>query len=234
MGIFGFSTEASAGGDFLPVLKYDARAGRFFRVDRVNTGAGFVSEPADVTNGFKAMFDLENIETGWINFNTGGAPDFRLVPMGHALPQKPGEGHKNGIRFMVKLSKEIGGEKPIREISTTARAFLSGLEALYLDYEKNKSEHPGHLPIAVLETTVPIKSGQGQQQSTNYQPRFKIAGWAPRGDLVFQSRSPTNGATAAPAAAPQAVSPPNTGSTRVDPPRAALAAVEPADADDFG
>ena len=33
--VFGFSTEPSAGGDFTPIIKYDARAGRIFRVDRV-------------------------------------------------------------------------------------------------------------------------------------------------------------------------------------------------------
>lgn len=230
MSVFGFSTEPCAGGDFLPVLKYDARAGRFFRVDRVNTGGGFVSEQVDVTHGFKAVFDLENIETGWINFNTGGAPDFQLVPMGQPLPTRPSEGHKNGVRLMVKLGKEVGGEKPIREVSATARAFLSGLEALYLDYQAQRAGHEGKLPIVTLETTVPIKTGQGAQQSTNYQPRFKIVGWAQCGDLMFQPKK------AAQSKAPQTVStPPATGATRVDPPAAKQ--LEPAMAgseDDFG
>src|SRR5215207_197446 len=125
---FGFSTEPSSGGDFMAICKYDARAGRIFRVDRVDTGQGFASEPVDITHNFKAIMDLENIETGWIDFATGGAPDFRLVPMGTALPGRPSDKHKNGIRFMLKLSKESGGEKPIREIAGTSKAFLSGVE----------------------------------------------------------------------------------------------------------
>lgn len=236
MGIFGFSTAPSAGGDFLPVLKYDARAGRFFRVDRVDTGNGFVSEPVDVTSGFKAIFDLENIETGWINFSTGGAPDFRLVPMGQPVaPVKPGEGYKNGVRFMVKLAKEVGGEKPVREIANTSRAFLSGLETLYNLYDQERSCNPGKLPVVALEGTTPIKSGQGTQTSTNYMPRFKIVGWAARGDLVFVPKAPQavndKPVTSIGSAAPNV--PPSTGSTRVDPPKPVEPALVGAD-DDFG
>ena len=66
--VFGFSTEMSGGGDFTPIVKYDSRAGRIFRVDRVQTNDGFVSDPVDITQGFKAVFDFENIEVGWIDF----------------------------------------------------------------------------------------------------------------------------------------------------------------------
>ena len=63
-------------------------------------------------------------------FTPGQAPDFRLVPIGYQLPDRPSPNHKNGLRFMLKLSKESGGEKPIREIAgTSAKAFLSGVEA---------------------------------------------------------------------------------------------------------
>ena len=48
--LFGFSTEPSGGGDFTPIIKYDARAGRVFRVDREQTTDGFASNPVDVTS----------------------------------------------------------------------------------------------------------------------------------------------------------------------------------------
>ena len=32
--IFGFSTEPSNGEEYFPIVKYDARAGRMFRVDK--------------------------------------------------------------------------------------------------------------------------------------------------------------------------------------------------------
>jgi hypothetical protein len=223
MSVFGFSTEPSTGGDFLPIVKYDARAGRLFRMDRVDTGNGFANDAVDITSTFKAMVDFENVEVGWINFPAGSAPHFALVPMGTQLPAKPSEQHKNGVRFMLKLAKDCGGEKPIREIAGTSKAFLSGIEAAFTAYQAQKAANPGKLPVLTLEKTTPIKSGSGDRQSTNYQPTFKISGWAPRGDLAFQPKMS--------APAPVAVTPPTTGSTVVAPP-----APQPvlAGADDFG
>lgn len=228
---FGFSTEPSAGGDFLPIIKYDARAGRIFRMDRIDVGGQFTNSPVDITSSFKALADFENIETGWINFATGGAPDFRLVPMGDALPIKPSDQHKNGVRVMLKLSKECGGDKPIREVAGVAKAFLAGLEQAYTLYQTEKGANPGKLPVLALETTTPIKSGSGDKQSTNYQPKFKIVGWAPRGDLVFV---PKGGGFVdrGDGVEKRTVTPPSTGSTKVDPP--AVKQPEMADADDFG
>lgn len=224
MSVFGFSTEPSTGGDFMPIVKYDARAGRLFRVDRVDTGAGFASDQVDITSSFKAIVDFENIEVGWIDFPPGAAPNFSLVAMGTQLPDRPTPRHKNGVRFILKLAKDCAGTKPIREIAGTSKAFLSGIEAVFTAYQSEKAANAGKLPVIVLEKTTPIKSGSGEKTSTNYQPTFKIASWAPRGDLVFQSKG-----TAAPAASQQ--TPPSTGSTKVEPPAKQS---EMAGADDFG
>jgi hypothetical protein len=227
MSVFGFSTEPSSGGDFLPILKYDARAGRFFRVDRVDTGQGFESDVVDVTNTIKMMVDFENIEVGWIDFQPGSAPSFVLVPMGKQLPPKPSDRHKNGLRFMVKLAKDCGGAKPIREVAGTSKAFLSGIEQVYLEYMKQKDANPGKLPVLTLEKTVPIKTGSGEKSSTNYTPILKIIGWAARGDLKFEGKAagaPTPNATGNGAA-------PATGATRAVPPQAQQHTVS---ADDFG
>jgi hypothetical protein len=226
MSVFGFSTEPSAGGDFMPIVKYDARAGRIFRMDRVDTGNGFSTDQIDITSNFKAIVDFENVEVGWIDFPAGAAPNFALVPMGNQLPDRPSPRHKNGVRFILKLAKDCGGVKPIREIAGTSKAFLSGVEAVFTAYQAEKAANAGKLPVIVLEKTTPIKSGSGEKQSTNYQPTFKISGWAPRGDLVFQPKG---------GAAPQTTSPqhtpPSTGSTKVEPP---AKQAEMADADDFG
>jgi hypothetical protein len=228
MSVFGFSTEVSADGDFTPILKYDARSGRSFRVDRVDTGNGFANEPVDITASFKALFDFENVEVGWIDFNPNSPPDFHLVPMGSALPERPSQRHKNGVRFMIKLAKECAGTKPVRQVAGTAKAFLSGIEAVFKDYEAGKAANPGKLPVIILEKTTPVKSGSGEKTSTNYRPHFKIVGWAPRGDLKFEP----NAKTAAPSVQ-TAPTPPSTGSTKVDPPKAAPATAT-ADEDDFG
>ena len=215
MSIFGFSTAPSSGGDFLPVLRYDARAGRFFRVDRVDAGQGFQSVLTDITDGIKFVADFENIEVGWINFQPGSPPSFALVPMGQRLPDRPTEQHKNGVRFMVKLTKECAGPegKAVREIVGTARAFLSGVEAAYLEYQKYKDANKGKLPVFTLERTVPIKSGG--VSSTNYSPVFKMAGWVVRKDFPHSPK--TNGA----GLQPQGNGAPATGATTRSAPEAA-------------
>jgi len=188
MSVFGFSTEP-ASGDFLPIIKYDARAGRVFRIDRSQTG----QTPVDITDAFCAIFDLENVETGWMNFS-GSVPDFKLVPLNPngetTLPVRPSENHKNGIRLLLKLHPACAGaDKPIREFSTSAKAALSGLQKLYLDYQQARAAQGNKLPIVGMRGAVPVKTGTGERQSTNYVPQFVIIGWADRpSDLVYIAR----------------------------------------------
>lgn len=232
---FGLSYDAGSTGDIIPILKYDSRAGRFFRVDR----ADGVNTPVDVTRSLKMVADLENVEVGWINFATGGAPDFVMTMIGQPLPARPSPDHKQGVRIMVKLGKECGGD--IREISTVAKSALRGLEELHTTYQASLADHAGQLPIVALKDTIGVTSGQGAQKSTNYQPVFEIAGWAGRpADLVHKPKTRRDAATAAPAAAPFSTSatPPATGSTKVEPPAASATARTPepgaAAEDDFG
>ena len=208
----GFSTEASAGGNFLPIVKFDCRAGRMFRRDRENGE----NTDIDVTKNFKAVFDLENIEVGWIDFDTGGAPSFALGPIGNE-PAKPNEKHKRGVRFVVKLAKECGGD--VREMASTAKAFLRGLDELHDAYMEGILKNPTKLPVVVLADTVAVTTGEGSRKSTNYSPKFEISAWVARpADFKPQQR-------AAVAETPR-TSAPSTGSTKVAPPVA--------DEEDFG
>lgn len=235
--IFGFSTEPSAGGDFLPIVKYDARAGLWFRIDRVDSGAGFLPEPVDITRNFKAIFDLENLETGWIAFPSGSAPLSALVGMKLLLgkettfPNQPGEIYKHGLRFMVKLAKDIGGDKPVREVMGTSKAFLNGIEGLFRDYLRDAPANAGKLPVVVMDGITMIKTGSGNKVSSNYRPNLKIAAWAPRGDLEWKPRA--NVATAPAVASHNGGSRPATGATRAEPP-AATPATPAVDLSDFG
>lgn len=211
----GLQTE-SAGGDFLPILKFDARAGRFFRRDRNGTETSEV----DITKSFKAVVDMENIEVGYINFMTGGAPDFVLVPLGDPMPQKPSDNHKQGFRIVCKLGSECGGD--LREFSSCAKVVIKGIDALHEAYLAGEKQNPGKLPVIVLKDTVPVTT-EGKQKSTNYQPVFDIVSWVPRPkDMQPQ---PRGGKVASPTTAPA------TGSTPVAPPAAKPAM---ADAEDFG
>jgi hypothetical protein len=220
----GFGLNLSNGGskDFLPIVKYDARAGRMFRVDK----DGGVSTPVDITRNFKAVFDLANVEIGWMAFAAGTAPDLRLVPLGADLPEKPSANHNKGVRFLVKLSKENGGD--VRELAGTSKAMLNSLEKLHDEYLAGLSDNPGKLPIVALIDTIAVESGSGQYKNTNYTPIFEIVGWSARpNDLVASPRGDSV-APAAPAARP---APPSTGSTRAAAP-APRAAVN--DEEDFG
>src|SRR5215204_7176925 len=145
--VFGFSTAPSSGGDFLPIVKYDARSGIMFRVDSLATANGFEKNPVDISAGFQAQVDFDNIETGWIDFS-GSAPSFVLVPLGQKLPDRPSINHKNGLRFLIKLATQCADGMPrVREMASTAKAFLSGIENVYRQYLAEKAQHPGELPV---------------------------------------------------------------------------------------
>jgi hypothetical protein len=221
---FGFTFNS--GEDFLPIIKYDARAGRLSRRDRINNE----NTDVDITRTFKAVFDFENVEVGWINFPAGGAPDFRLVPYdGSPMPPKPGDTYKQGLRMMVKLGKECGGD--VRELASNAAAFLEGINKLHDAYLSGVAQNPGKLPVVTLQDSIATTKGSGEKKSTNYVPVFAITGWVPRPqDLVHKPRSQS--ASSGPAAAPASGAPPATGSTVAAPPPASQPA--PAAADDFG
>jgi hypothetical protein len=226
---FGFNYETS-GGDIIPIIKFDARAGRFTRVDRVDG----VNNPVDITQTFKAVMDFENIEVGFIDFPAGSAPIFRVAPIGQPMPEKPGPNFKQGIRMMLKLGKDCGGD--VREIASTAKAMLGAFDSCHNEYLAGVKNNAGKLPVVALETVIPIvtqgRNDKGEPvKTTNYAPVFKIASWVERpADLVF---SPKNGGGVTPApvqaSTPAPALPPSTGSTQVSAP-----AAEASSEDDFG
>lgn len=222
-----YNSGGGDNGDIIPFVKYDARAGRFFRNDRSEVNGAYSNNAVDITNNFKAVMDLENLEVGYLLFAAGAAPQFLLVKLGDPMPQKPADAKwKQGVRVMMKLHQTCGGD--VRETSSNAAAFLKGFDELHSAYEASKGANPGMLPIVTLKTTTPITSGSGEKKSTNYQPVFEITGWAPRPkDLVHVGKG-----GAQPAANTSANAPPATGSTQVGAP--AAKELETAGANDFG
>jgi len=213
----GINYEAASSGDIIPIVKYDAKAGRMFRRDRVNGE----NEQIDITRSFKAVFDFENLETGFIDFNTGGAPSFALahIDSKSKVTSPPTPGHKPGARVLVKLTKECGGD--VRELASTAKAFLRGIDAAHDAYVSGAAANPGKLPVFVLKDTIPITSEGGGNKTTNYSPVFELVSWAARpSDLTYVPRA-TEAATET-----KASHAPTTGSTKVSAPVA--------DEDDFG
>lgn len=175
----GLVTESNGGGDFNKVVKFDARAGRMFRVDREqDSGGQWTTENVEITNGFTAVMDLENIEVGWCMFAAGVAPQLTLVPLGQPLPARPTDQHKQGFRLMMKLGKSSGGD--VREISATSKAVLGAVDELHTAYEAGKADNPGKLPLVALTGSKPIVSTGKGQTSTNYSPIFEIQKWIDR------------------------------------------------------
>lgn len=194
----GIKTESASAGEIIPIIKYNAKAGRAFRVDRSNASGTWEKEDVEITSNFKAVFDMENIEVGWMNFNTGGAPDFQLAPLGSSAGPRPSENHREGFRVMMKLAKEAGGD--VREFCSVAKVVLKGFDDLHDAYLRGSETNPGKLPVVALKSTKEIKTGSGAQKSTNYQPVFEITGWAARpADLVFKPKAKSSNGHAAPA-----------------------------------
>lgn len=210
--------QESTGGNFLPIVKYDARAGRVSKRDRGPDG----THEVDITRNFKAIFDMENAEAGWIMFPAGAAPQFHMSRMADGEPvAKPGEDFKRGVRFVLKLSKDCGGD--VRELASNANAFMKGVRKLFADYKEGSKSNPGKLPVVTMADSVAETSGEGQRKSTNYVPVFEITGWVTRPeDLVYAPRNSSPPPSSSPSSYGSA---PATGSTKV---------AAPVDEDDFG
>lgn len=175
----GLQTESGGGGDFAEIVKFDARAGRMFRVDRTQDASGnWTTNNVEITNGFQAVFDLENVQVGWAHFAAGVAPSFALVPLGQPLPAKPSENHKQAFKMMMKLGKQSGGD--VREMAAQSKAVISSIDALHTAYEAQKAANPGKLPVVALTGSTPIVSTGKGQSSTNYSPNWEIVKWVDR------------------------------------------------------
>lgn len=238
---FGFMNQPEGGQTFLPFVKYDSRAGRMFRVDKKADGS---TENVDITRSFKALIDMENVETGWMHFAAGAAPIYALSRHDEPNPPKPVAEAKEGVRLILQLGSACGGD--VRELSSNAKSLLVGISDLHSAYEAGLKDNPGKLPIVVLADTKPVVTTGKNGSSTNYMPAFEIVGWAARSaQLVWSPKAITALTPAAPTAPAAQVAwaapsgaPPQTGSTVVPPPPQTATFTAPAMAkvaeDDFG
>jgi hypothetical protein len=201
---------------YLPFLVFLPKSSFFVKVIKYSAGS-FTTTFSKLA--FKAIFDFDNVEIGWINFNTGGAPDYRVRRYADGVKvDKPSEeGFKRGFRLVLKLSKECGGD--VREFSSNAAACLDGIKNLMDSYDTGSKSNAGKLPVVEFKDSVAKSSSGGALKTTNYVPVWEIVGWVKRpDDLVYTARGSSSSSSSS-------SSPASTGSTRVS---------APADADDFG
>lgn len=200
----GLSTEGG-GGDFADILKFDARAGRMFRVDRSQGASGWETNNVEITNGFTAVFDFENIKVGWALFAAGVAPIFAMVPLGEPFPPKPSDQFKQGFKIMVKLGRASGDD--VREFASCAGAVRNALDKLHDAYLKDVGANAGKLPVVAMTGSVPIVSTGKGQTSTNYAPTFEIVKWVDRPEGLTLTETKATAAAPAATTAPAAQAP---------------------------
>lgn len=185
--------QNAGGADRLPVLKYDARAGRFFLMDRVETNGMWetVQTELPISSTTFAM-DFGSVEIGWFLFPKGAAPMMVTVPFGQPLPPQPaavgtvkddrtGKERPNTFRqgFRLKVAgKALAGtvNGTVREMAANAGVTIEGLNELHTAFEAAPEAVAGKIPVVKVAQVVPTKAGQ----STNYKPVFEIVTWADR------------------------------------------------------
>lgn len=187
----GFNTEGRSSGDILPIVKFDAKSGDFIARKREQGSDGIWENiEEEVALPFKAIFDFDNIEVGWLSFSSG-APDFHMVKYGERLPAQPSPEHKQAFRIRI-YSKALG----LREFSHSSKTMLRAIDALHNQFVTDKPANPFKVPVVEVSglETVKVNSPQGELRFKA--PKWSIVSWA------TAPREMNAAADAAPAAAP--------------------------------
>lgn len=193
----------NSGGEFLPLLSYNAKAGRLKAITRIEEDGAWVKHEADLTFE-KPVFvmDLANVMVGWQLFRAGQAPDVRMVKLGQPLPPKPGEdfgedkdgkkvAHKQG--FTVRV---LDANRVLREFGGNSGSVLTAVDTLHSAYSAAQESGQGLLPVVQFTGAVESKTKYG----SNYVPTFAIVKWVPRPSEM--GAAPVASAPADPASAP--------------------------------
>lgn len=195
----GFMSSNTGGeGGFKVFVSYNAKAGRWYTKEDKQEAEQF-----EVTN-MTAIFDMDNLKTGWFLFAPGVAPVKNMDPSLAQAAPKPGEGFKRGFELEVFSEKNLLG---LREFSSTAGIVIDAMNDLYDHWSTDKVSNPGKLPVVKCVGVTPVTNKHG----TNYKPQLEIVSWADRPAELAGAPAPA-AAAPAPAAqsAPAAHAPPPT------------------------
>ena len=190
----GLGLPTGGGGDFIPYLKYNAKAGRWYS----KNDGGDEFEVTQMT----AVFDMAGIKTGLLQFVAGQAPDFVFdSSVGDSDAIMPDGGrHKRGFQILVFAEKSFVG---VREFAATAAIVNTAMNALYDAWEAAPESAAGKCPVVSCVAVNPVESKHG----INYGPDLQIVGWADKPgafEPAPQQAAPQQAAPAAPAVPPPA------------------------------
>lgn len=172
-------------GNFLPICKYDARAGKFMVVNKRMDGG---SDTIEVPPGTKFALDIGTLEAGYVMFTDKG-PVRRMVPYtdGVRLPDQPDEKDAEGkLMYRPGFWVKVAGQalEGVREWCSNAAVLVNALDEFYQQIIHTSEAAQGQIPLISIPSTTAVKSGSGARSSTNYGPVFRLEGWVDRpGDL---------------------------------------------------
>lgn len=189
--------QSNSGGEggFKVFVSYNAKAGRWYTKEDKPDSEQF--EVKDMT----AIFDMDNLKTGWFLFAPGTAPIKQFDPSLTEAIAKPGDGFKKGFELEVFSEKNLLG---LREFSSTAGIVIDAMNDLHTDWMVGKDANPGKLPVVRCVDTQTVTNKHG----TNYRPVFEILKWVDRPAELAGAPAPAASAPPAASAAKPAHAPP--------------------------
>ena len=208
-------TESAGNGEFLPLVNYNAKAGRLKYSQRVEINGRWEKQEEDVSFQMPAFVaDMESIQVGWLFYKAGMAPVRALVQIGQPIPPCPlgdygvderGNAIKPKQGFAMRL---LDGNRTVREFSSNAQAVVAAMDELHNKWREAPEREQGLLPVFQFQGAIEVKGKHG----SNYIPNFVIVKWVPRpAELAGSQAAPAGSASVAPAApAPAAPLPPPT------------------------
>jgi hypothetical protein len=174
LGIVDSAGSGSGGGDFTPIVKWDAKGGDFTARNRAQTAAGvWENDDVDVQMPVKLIADLENIEVGWVAYVP--TPSFVMTKIGGAMPAKPSDDHKMGFRVRL-YSDELG----LRELSSAAKTVVRALDELHDQYVAEATANEGKVPVVEIKGGKKIKVNTPGGELSFKVPDWSIVSWTDR------------------------------------------------------
>jgi hypothetical protein len=118
----------------------------------------------------KFVFDIDNVQTGWMLIATG-IFEFNADDSLGRKGAQPTPEHKRGFK-VVFYNKTMG----VAEWSANGAGSNMGLEALYKQADAQRIANPDKLPVVEYKGSRPEKVGKGSTRV----PMFEVTGWVAR------------------------------------------------------
>jgi hypothetical protein len=158
----------------LPELKWDVEIGKHVVEERTCNSDGVWENVQRNADKFRGVFDLPNLQVGYIAYIKGVGRDTALKPLGEDYGPPPSDKHQEGLRLLVKLDASLGGG--VCEFVSTLSYIWQEIDRLHDAYLAEVKKHEGCLPaVDVVDTCK--KPGRTIDLLI---PIYGIVGWVPR------------------------------------------------------